>query len=91
MWFWIYSKKYNLIYRASQDGFTANDFHSNFSDQNPNTLIILKSENGIIFGSYTEQDWTGNGYRNDPKSLLYLFLVSGSNQNRESLSSLGIT
>lgn len=62
------------------------------------TLIIIKSENGSIFGSYTEQDWSGNGYRNDPKSLIFIFgsgsafqIDHNSNQNRESLSSLGIT
>jgi len=67
------SKKYNLIYRASQDGFEANDFHSK-CDQKPNTLIIIKSEHGNIFGGYTEQDWSGNGYRNDPKSFIFSFV-----------------
>jgi hypothetical protein len=43
-----------LIYRASQDGFEANDFHSK-CDQKPNTLMIIKSEHGNIFGGYTEQ------------------------------------
>jgi hypothetical protein len=50
-------KKYNLIYRASQDGFESSSFHFK-CDKKPNTLIIIKSENGNIFGGYTEQDWT---------------------------------
>jgi len=47
-------QKWNLIYRASQDGFEAANFHSE-CDNKPNTLIIIKSENGNIFGGYTEQ------------------------------------
>jgi hypothetical protein len=46
--------KWNLIYRASQDGFEAANFHSK-CDNKPNTLVIIKSENGNIFGGYTDK------------------------------------
>ncbi len=46
------TQKWNLIYRASQDGFEAANFHSK-CDNKPNTLVIIKSENGNIFGGYT--------------------------------------
>jgi hypothetical protein len=44
-------QKWNLIYRATQDGFEADNFHSKCDDK-PNTLIIVKSVNGNIFGTY---------------------------------------
>jgi hypothetical protein len=65
------SKEWNLIYRASRDGFGANDFHLK-CDKKPNTLVIIKSTNGNIFGGYTEQDWTHtDGYKNDPKAFIF--------------------
>jgi len=66
------SKKFILIYRASQDGFKAKDFHSK-CDKQPNTLILIKSKHGNIFGGYTEQDWTAN---DDRKFDEYSFVFS---------------
>jgi hypothetical protein len=65
------NQKWNLIYRASQDGFEAFSFHTK-CDNKPNTLIIIKSTNGNVFGGYTEQTWnhTGN-YKDDPNSFLF--------------------
>ncbi len=52
-------QEWTLIYRASRDGFEASQFHSK-CDRKPNTLVIIKSEHGNVFGGYTEQDWTPN-------------------------------
>jgi len=66
-----FSKQWKLIYRASKDGFGANDFHLN-CDKKQNTLVVIKSTSGNIFGGYTEQDWTNtDGYRNDPKAFIF--------------------
>jgi len=51
---------WNLIYKASQDGFEAAKFHAK-CDNKPNTLILINSTNGNIFGGYTEQSWYDNG------------------------------
>jgi hypothetical protein len=65
------TKRFNLIYRASQDGFEASSFHAK-CDKQPNTLIIIKSEHGNIFGGYTEQDWTPNeGLKTDSNSYIF--------------------
>jgi hypothetical protein len=69
------TKKWNLIYRASKDGFGAKDFHSK-CDKQPNTLIIIKSENGNIFGGYTEQDWTPNNYLKTDKNSFIFSLIN---------------
>ena len=50
-------KGFKLIYRGSKDGFTAVVFHSKCDKMGP-TLIIIKSEFELIFGGYTDIDWT---------------------------------
>jgi len=52
------NQQWNLIYRASQDGFEASKFHSK-CDTLSNTFIIIKSTNDFVFGGYTEQNWSG--------------------------------
>jgi hypothetical protein len=68
------NQKWNLIYRASRDGFEASSFHAK-CDSKPNTLIIIKSTNGNVFGGYTEQTWNkigNNGnHKADPNSFLF--------------------
>ena len=49
--------KWTLIYRASKDGFGANDFHSK-CDGHSQTLSIFKAKDtGFIFGGYTDATW----------------------------------
>jgi len=62
------NKAWNLIYRATQNGFGSNNFHRN-CDEKLNTLIIIKSRNGNVFGGYTTQDWSGDGI------LILLFVI----------------
>jgi len=50
--------KLDLIYRASRDGFEASSFHSK-CDKKANTLVIIKSTSGNVFGGYTEISWHG--------------------------------
>jgi hypothetical protein len=73
-------QKWTLIYRASQDGFEASSFHAKCDDQ-PNTFIIIKSTNGNVFGGYTEQSWSGSGYKADPNAFLFSLI----NQDSEPL------
>ena len=64
-------QKWNLIYRASQDGFEAVSFHAK-CDSKPNTLVIIQSTNGNIFGGYTEQTWNHTGaHKVDPNSYIF--------------------
>ena len=51
------NSEFKLLYRGSRDGFRARDFHSHCDDI-PNTLTIIQSENGNIFGGFTTQTWT---------------------------------
>jgi hypothetical protein len=64
-------QKWNLIYKASQDGFEASSFHSK-CDSKPNTLVLIKSEIGNIFGGYTEQSWSDNNvYKSDSNAFIF--------------------
>ena len=45
-----------MIYRGSEDGFTAAVFHSKCDQKGPN-LIKIKSEYDKIFGAFTDIDW----------------------------------
>ena len=48
--------KWELIYRASEQGYSAGSFHEYCDDKGP-TLIIIKSSEGWILGGYTTQSW----------------------------------
>ena len=62
---------YDLIYKASRDGDKSENFHSK-CDNMKNTLIIIKSKNGKIFGGFTTQLWNHFGYVKDPLVSLFL-------------------
>ena len=68
------SQKWKLIYRATRDGFGAKDFHSK-CDSYQNSLVIIKSTNGNVFGGYTQQSWSGiMKYKADPSAFLFSFI-----------------
>jgi hypothetical protein len=50
------NQKWSLLYRASEHGFLPKDFHSKCDDKS-NTLTIIKSSNGYVFGGYTSFEW----------------------------------
>lgn len=45
-----------LIYRASEDGFTAHAFHEKCDNKGAN-ITIIESEHGLKFGAYTSLSW----------------------------------
>jgi len=47
---------WKLQYRATRDGFSGQNFHSK-CDGIANTLTVIKSEHGNIFGGFTELAW----------------------------------
>lgn len=68
------STKWTLIYWASRDGFGANDFHY-YCDNKPNTLTIIKAENGDVFGGFTEAEWDTSGkFKKDRNAFLFVLI-----------------
>jgi hypothetical protein len=61
-----------LIYRASEDGFSATDFHRR-CDGYPNTLTIVKVKgNNNIFGGFSSLSWgTENNYKEDNDAYIF--------------------
>ncbi len=77
MWVFSWSKvEFNL-----QRWFRASSFYSKFDDQR-NTLVIIKSINGNVFGGYTEQLWN---HTIDCKSDSNAFIFSLINKENKPL------
>jgi hypothetical protein len=69
------SQEWKLLYRASIDGFLSKDFHSK-CDRIENTLTVIKSESGNVFGGYTNKAWTPGVselqiYNTDPNAFIF--------------------
>ena len=47
--------EWNLCYRASRDGWSAQEFHKNCDKKGP--TVVLVKVNDCIFGGYTDQTW----------------------------------
>lgn len=52
--------KYNLLFRASRDGFRAIDFHMK-CDGKDFTIVFVKTVAGRRFGGFTDLKWNKNG------------------------------
>ena len=69
--FQVGTKKLNLLYRGTRDGFDSNDFHFK-CDNRLNTITIIETTKGYIFGGFTSVGWTSKpGIYNDPKAFLF--------------------
>jgi hypothetical protein len=72
-------QKWRLVYQASRDGYGADDFHAH-CDGIGQTLTVIQSTTGNIFGGYTEAEWDESGcYKRDPCA----FMFSLTNQDDE--------
>jgi len=64
-------KGWECIYKASKDGFNTNTFHSK-CDNKGETFVVIKSDNGNVFGGYAPQPWAQNNiYTYDTKTFLF--------------------
>lgn len=68
---WLPKKEFELIYRATDNGWSAGDFHS-CCDNKGATLVVIKSVKGHLFGGYTSVGWQArNGYVTDPHAFIF--------------------
>lgn len=71
--------KWKLKYRASRDGFSAKNFHEKI-DGIKNTLTVIKSTSGNIFGGFANKSRTSiNEYVHDPKAFIFSLVNSENN------------
>ena len=55
---WLDDKcKWNLCYRASRDGWRAQDFHRCCDNKGPTVTLVRVGD--YILGGYTDQNWAG--------------------------------
>ena len=52
---------FELLYKAKKHGDHAKDFHLR-CDKYRNTLTIIKTKEGLIFGGFTSETWEGNDF-----------------------------
>ena len=64
------NQKWKLIYRATQQGFSGNNFHS-VCNGTANTLTVIKATNGNIFGGFIVNPWNTNGWIKDSKAYIF--------------------
>ncbi len=65
--------RFSLLYRASQDGFSCDDFHAKCDGQG-HTITIIRANNSFIFGGYTQAKWSSKGgYEFDSNALLFSY------------------
>lgn len=71
--------KWKIVYRASENGFSSAAFHT-LCDDKTNTLTVIKSLNGYVFGGFTEQDWSGyNVNKQDKYAFIFSFINRDNN------------
>jgi hypothetical protein len=67
--------KWKLLYRGSRDGFQASSFHSR-CDNSANTVTIIKTTTGCIFGGFTPTPWDSKGTnKSDLTRRSFLFRI----------------
>jgi hypothetical protein len=67
------------LYRASEHGFLADSFHSK-CDNHANTLTLIKTANGFIFGGYTQQLWNASSsMKTDQNAFIFSLVNKDSN------------
>lgn len=68
-----------LIFRASRDGSTAQDFHRCCDGVAP-TVVVVRSKEGQVFGGYTDQPWlspSGSSPHFQASQGTFLFRLGG--------------
>ena len=64
-------KQFKLLYRASRDGFAAASFHAKCDNQ-PNTLTVIRTTRGYIFGAFAAVAWDRtSGPKADPNAFIF--------------------
>jgi hypothetical protein len=76
--------KWSLVYRASNDGYTASAFHSKCDDLF-DTFSLIKTTDGSIFGGFTKRNWKliDKCELEDPESFVISFKNSYNRKFKE--------
>jgi hypothetical protein len=76
-------KSFNLLYRATRDGFFSNIFHQK-CDNKAHTVVVVKSDLNSVFGGYTAALWNPiNSYVSDSTAFLFSLRRRGFNSTEK--------
>jgi hypothetical protein len=82
-------QEWELLYRGSRDGFAASTFHKKCDGQS-NTVALIETTEGWIFGGFTPLTWDSNGsFKSDDSQRSFLFSLKnpdGSGERKFALS-----
>jgi len=68
---WLPNRKFQLLYKASADGFASEDFHKK-CDNKGATLTLILSSNGFLFGGYSVLSWDSIiSYKNHSEGFIF--------------------
>ena len=79
--------KPKLLYRATKDGDSASIFH-NKCDNIRDTLTLVKTTKGFIFGGYTSETWNKSGYQKDDKAFCFSIDLQKIYKNKKTNQSI---
>jgi len=66
-----------LLFRASRDGWDAEEFHARCDRQGATLTVIKERDNGYVFGGYADVSWDTNSYIRSPGNA-FLFALTCS-------------
>ncbi|UJR19388.1 hypothetical protein I4U23_022518 [Adineta vaga] len=73
-------QSWQLIYKATRDGFDAASFHRLCTNQGP-TMTLVQSTTNCLFGGYASKSWqSSSGFVDASESFLYLLTNANGNQ-----------
>ena len=75
---WISFQKLELLFRASRDGMTYNNFYNKCNEQGP-TIVLIKNKKDNIFGGYASVSWNNKNKQIDHFRAPNTFLFSLTN------------
>jgi hypothetical protein len=68
--------RWDLVYSGKRDGLSGYTFHAKCDNAGPTMSIIRAQGTKYIFGGFTEQAWSGSGYKGDMKAFLFSLVNS---------------
>ena len=72
--------QWKLIYRASEDGFCVDNFHSKCDGHSPTLSIFKAKPSGFVFGGYTQVGWdVSDDFKLDQNAFIFS-LTNGDNK-----------
>jgi hypothetical protein len=77
-----------LLYRATRDGFGAQEFHSR-CDGKRNTITIIMNDQNFVFGGYGAMPWNSSGnWITDPNAFIFSLRRNGVSCNHKLMNKI---